>query len=281
MTEVNTTNIVNELNELLVEAQSYQLTTSCPSGTLNNISVGCVPEFTYSGSQGNTDTAGYYATYSITINSIENLLSFTIQDQTYYTSDGKAAGTYTTSFTGDYYESIIVQGNGNGKAEVYIPQSQTCATACGCCTSCISPCYLDCGCGLDTVTCDCTTTCTTWPSTYSSDLLIPFGFPFTVYLNGCIASGNFTYTVGLVNPGTKPLKTFTGSTLPTPIYIYDIEFSDLKVAFDSLSAPVYNGITIDVNASQINDLISSFVNTFTKDLNNTINEYVYEFLPNS
>jgi hypothetical protein len=280
MTEINTTNIVNELNDIIFDAQSYELTTSCPYGTLNNITVSCLPEFTFSGTQGNTTTQGYYAEYSVTVGNIENLLSFTIQDETYYTADNKTSGTYSTTFTGDYYSDITVNGNGNGKAEVYIPQSQTCATACGCCTSCISPCYLNCGCGLDTVTCDCITTCTTWPSTYTPDFLIPFSFPYTVNLSGCVVNGNVTYTVGLINPNTKPLKTFTTSNIPTPIYIYDIIFSNLAVTFNTLSAPVYDGITIDVNASQINDLISSFVNTFTVDLNNTINEYVYEFTPN-
>jgi hypothetical protein len=282
MTEVNTTNIVDELNEILVEAQSYELTTTCPYGTLNNITVSCIPEFTFSGTQGNTTTAGYYATYSITVGNIENFLSFTIQDETYYTSDGKTAGTYSTSFTGDYYENIIINGNGNGKAEVYIPQSQTCATACWTCTSCVSPCSLNCACGLKSSSCDCTTTCTTWPSTYTPDFLIPFSFPFTGILKGCVATGEITYTVDIINPKTKPLKTFKATVqLPAPIYIYNIEFSDLKVTFDSVSAPVYNGITIELNVSEINSLIASFLSSFTKDLNNTINEYVYEFVSSS
>jgi hypothetical protein len=97
MTEINTTNIVNELNNIVYDAQSYQLTSSCPSGTLNNISVSCIPEFTFSGTQGNTTTKGYYAEYTITVDNIENLLSFTILDETYYTANNKTSGTYSTS----------------------------------------------------------------------------------------------------------------------------------------------------------------------------------------
>jgi hypothetical protein len=283
MTSVNTTNITDAINKIIASVQDVELPGPCPSGTINDAKIGCASWSTYTGTEGNTDTAGYYAKYTAQINEIENVFDIALISEAYYTSDGKTYATYSTNFKGNYLEQVVANMEISGSCEVYIPQSQTCATAClSCCDTECKKCKLSCGCGLKTSckSCDCTTTCTTWPSLYSSEMLVNFpSFPATVTATDATITGTFTYTISSSNTTTLPVKTITGSVLPSPIFLSNILFSNISITAANYSAPVITGWPVSLNSNNINSLLSYVAGYLAQQLNKVVNEYVYEFTP--
>jgi hypothetical protein len=285
MTAVNTTNIISAINQIIADAQDLELPGPCPYGTVNNTNIGCASWSTYTGTEGNTDTDGYYATYTVKVDTLQNIFDMALVTEAYYTSDGKTYATYTTNFVGNYLAQVVANVQISGSAEIYIPQSQTTATACLTCTSTkCNKCSLSCGCGLTTKSnsCDCTTTTTTWPSTYTSAGMIPFPtFPATVTATDATIQGNFTYTVSSTNPTSLPVKIITGSTLPEPIFLSNIIFSDIKITAANYSAPVIPGWPVSLNDDNINSLLTYVGKYLGDQLNKVVNKNVYEFTPNS
>lgn len=277
---VNTTNIVNYINEIIASVQNDELTTECPTGKVNDTNISCASWSKFTGTEGNTTTDGYYAQYTVSVSNILNVFDVALQNEANYTSDGKTYATYTTSLTANYLSAVTANLEVSGKCEIYIPQYQTTAKACLTCTAC-KKCSLSCGCGLKSYSCYCSSTTTTWPSYYSSSEMVSFPtFPATVTAYGAVLTGNFTYTVSNENNTGLPVKQFYGSLLPNNIYLSDIKFSDLKITANNYTAPVIPGWPVSLNTGTINEILNYITNYLENYFNNHMNKYVYEFVSN-
>lgn len=282
---VDTTNIVNYINEIIASAQNDTLTTECPTGTVNDTYVSCASWSTFTGTEGNVDTDGYYAKYTVSIQNMLNVFNIALQNDVNYTSDGKTYATYTTSFTADYISRVTVNMLIHGQCEIYIPETSTSSKVCMVCTSTkCNKCSLKCGCGLTTKSnsCDCSTITVTTPSTYSNNMLVNFPqFPATVTAD-MVLTGNFTYTVSNENNTELPVKQFYGSLLPNTIYISNLKFSDLLLTASNVDAPIISGWpSVTLSSTMINEILLDITNYLTNYMNNHMNEHVYEVSPDN
>lgn len=279
---INMSVLINSINQIILEVGNEPTGLSCPSGTMNDMNVQCVPELNYDGTYGNTTTAGYYATYNVSLNTIQELLNLQIVSNGTDITVGVEDNDIQMSGSAQYLSSITATGQAGGQCEVYIPQSQTCATACGCDTTCNSPCWSSCACGLTTKSCCCTTTCTTWPSTYSNDLLIGMATGVDVSVNQCSMNFTqaFTCSIEAPNNGLTVKEVYIPTDIgPVPLYFWNLVMSNMSINFGSASAFVeILGYSITVPSSTISYFINMIVPGFQDNLNATFDNYVFKIV---
>lgn len=279
----NTTDISFIINEILAYANQTVVLSGCPSGPLTSINTSCLSTLGWSGSQGNTSTAGYYVNYDAQITNVYNALDIAIISLVQIgNSLGTDTITYTTNFTAEYLNNITVDIKASGSETVYIPQSQTCATACGCCTTC-NKCSLSCACGLTTKSCNCTTTCTTWPSTYSASPHIGFNETGSGTLSGCEMKGEISLSVSINKPSSGTLQSpiyINNPDLPAEFYIYNSVLSNMTVTYSNITVKfsALGGLTtipITISQSVAQSLVSVLFGDLQTDLNNLIKTNIF------
>lgn len=275
---ITNSDVINFLNYIISEVNGKELPGPCPSGTTSDINVSCDKEMSFSGTYGNTTTAGYYASYNATVDNISNIFDFVFTDITGndFLVD-TVAKTYQSSFTCKYTSAIKATGTASAKTEVYIPQYQTS----GICTSC-NRCGLHCGCGLTTKSC-----VTYWNSTYNSSLLLPASDSYTCYINDGVMTGNVSFTCSPLPPPTLPsgvsIKTINTPGTYTPFYIWEVQITDLTLTYQSFN--VSNDIDNTVNEStvfapgEVQTIIGLIFPQFQNIISQTLNKQIWFFSP--
>jgi len=279
MPKIPPEDILYGINTLIEFSGSQPLPGPCPTGTLNNLNVSCESSLSFEGTYGNKTTDGYYITYGGAVDIVQNILDFNVTSTVPETSETEFSITYSGAFEFPYYQDIQFSGNANGSVTVYIPETQTTAIACGCCTTCIGNCWdgLSCGCGLDTVQCDCISTTTTWPSTYAASLPIGFSSSYTSLIQGSSLIGVISYTVSIFpSPQINYIAIPIPSDVPagTPIgYLDIIEISGLTINYSGIATTITEFPTFPVvlDQNEVNQLLTLFFGSFQTQLTKVLN----------
>lgn len=238
------------------------------TGTLNNFNCGNSSLFDFSGSEGNTTTAGYYASYNLQIETVKSGFDFTVSEITPTSTESAGLQLVTGNFIASFNAEITVNATVKAKAEVYIPQSQTCLTVCGpCCYNPLEKCCYE-------FNCNCSTTCTTWPSTYTSDLLIPVTVPATLTISGGTITCGISYSASndssLTPIGSILKKTHVSEYTGKRFYMFDLLLSNMTLSYPSSGAKA----TLDGNSEIINDsIVEEFINMLISSLQSSANSY--------
>lgn len=270
----------NYLNEIIsmIGSEPIPSDSQCATGTLNNIKIdqSCQGETTFSGNYGNTTTDGYYGTYSATIQSIQNLFDFKFNTPSSLpsTSLNKSIQIYAT-----FNSSLNVSGTANGSDEAYIPQySIPCPDPCSDCLNC-DPFENNFCCG----TCSCcyNTSSENIPSTYNSQLMIPYATSFNAYGYGCAFSGIFNFSVSTepVSGNIKTInKNINSEYVTTPFYIYNISISLLELSCTNVTINIPD-VSYPIEVDQDNvDKFTSYISTYLeKNFNKAFSDVVLEF----
>ena len=276
--------VTTSLNQILTELQTVPFTVSCPTGTLSNIDISGCP-ISSSGTYGNKTTDGYYATYNITLDQLENIINLQITSQLFSTSNiTSTSETVTDNFTFEYVESLKLSGSASGAGEVYIPEytiydgcvlwGPTWGKSCWktpffglkLCAS-----YPD---GWDCVE----KSDITVPSTYSDALLISDSINISLAVNGITGSGTMSYTLSTVNPQIQGQFLFsiniTVEGQPSGVfYIYNIVVLDTTITFNSFSL---TGGSLTLSTADIQNLLENLGKEFQKKLDDIYANYTFQ-----
>lgn len=260
LTTTDLDTIVNE-NILPLLAKTTIPTNPNLNGTFDNFSCTGI---NFSGTDGNTTTAGYYYTYNIELQNVQNALNLDLS----YNGSGLvicSSGIETTnlnfSTNYDYFSQISAKVNVQTQQEIYIPQTSSPICAVCCCGDVFSSCCYD--------TCDCTNIVT--PSTYSSDFLIPIGYTGTISTTPNTSSLSTSLTISSTLPtGYQVIQTvnyiITDTPIP-PLYIYNIKIDTFNV---NLSTITVSGIPAPPGGFDVSE--------FNSDFNTLISKYILPLL---
>ena len=284
--------VTTALNTLLTELQDEAFTVECPTGTLSNIDISGCP-ISFSGTYGNTTTDGYYATYSISLTQLINLLNLQLTSQLFSTSNitdqssGVETETVTDNFTYEYVESLTLSGNASGSGEVYIPSYSY--------DGCIlwGPTWTTCCCWKSPFGKKwCSTIPDGWqciakgninvPSTYSSDLLIGDSINISLTVNGISGSGSLSYTLSNTNPDISGNTTYNTNIYITGepsgiFYIYGIQLLDFTVSFTSFDL---TGGSFTLSTAQVQELLADLGAQFQATIAGIYVNYTFQFTVN-
>lgn len=285
----NTSNVTEILNQMLAVANNTVVLSGCPSGPLTSLSTSCIDSLKWSGTQGNKSSAGYYVEYDAQITQVKNAFEFEIDSLVQIANQvGTETISYKTSFTAKYTSDIKASFTASGSETIYIPSSQTCATAClTCCSTTCNKCSLSCGCGLTTKcpSCDCTTTCTNWPSTYDASPHIGFSTSGTATLKSCTMKGEVTVSTSINKPSSSgavyqdPIY-INNQYLPPVFYIFNSQLSNMEVDYSTITVNVdiIDGLTsipITVSQSVAEALVTALFGDLQDELNGLIKSNVF------
>ncbi len=241
------------------------------TGTFNAMSFTSI---NVNGTQGNTTTTGYYYTYNAQIFSCDGLFNISVFNSSgdYTTCIGnqnQTSAVETLNFT--YYTPIQSVINVQGKFELYLPQvTGTICETCCCGNSISSCCYNTCNCKNEIIT----------PSTYTNDLLIPFGYTGTFSLTMNSGYMSFNYTTSNILPDgyiVSVVENINSSIPLQSIYVYDIVLESFVLNIQSVTATDIpepkGGWNINSFNSSLNAIIT---NNVLPILNNAIKDVAIE-----
>lgn len=283
----NTSNVSTIINKQLAIANNTVVLSGCPSGPLTSLDTSCLDSLKWSGTQGNKSSAGYYVEYDAQITQVKNAFEFEIDSLVQIANQvGTETISYKTSFTAKYTSDIKASFTASGSETIYIPSSQTCATACWtCCSTTCNKCSLSCGCGLSSKcsSCDCTTTCTNWPSTYDASPHIGFTTSGTATLKNCEMKGEITISTSINKPSNGKLQDQIkqpNPKLPSPFYIFNSQLSNMEVNYSTITVnvDVIDGLTsipITVSQSVAEALVTALFGDLQDELNSLIKANVF------
>lgn len=253
------------------------------SGTFNDFN--CY-NLNYSGSGGNTTTAGYYYTYEIALNTVYNLFNLQIifADETFIIYSTENTNIYQTQ-TYSYFSNIAFDIYLQFSTEVYIPsipgyclQSTTvCAAICCCGNPFDSCCYDPCDCY------DVPGLCfPEIPSSYTPDLLIPIALNTTINATFNNGSISYSYSYGIIKPSGDNIISYNvninGNGIPV-IYLYNLQITSLIINANSLTISNVPNPPDGYNISTYNNDINSFVSSILLPyLNSFLTGIVFEFV---
>jgi hypothetical protein len=253
------------------------------SGTYNNISfTSGAPSTSFSGSYGNTCTAGYYTTYSGDVNNLKNVMDFTIQfplsEYCIEPQRGKNQQfpfTTTKTYNYTYFNEISSSFNVSGKACTYIPAIKD-GDCQQCCTSDpLEACYWD-------FTCDCKTDCSA--STYYCNgtsgktcaLCVSGGYSATVKAKPGTDTITLKYTIGTTLPSGYTIVGKYKITLPdnTPapknLYFYNFDITNMGISIGDVSVSNIPEPPGGWDLSQFNDVFEGLVSIYLVPYLNTL-----------
>ena len=261
-----TSYVTTALNTLLTQIQDEQFTVECPTGTLSNVDISECP-ISFSGTYGNTTTDGYYATYTISIDKLINLLNLQLTSQLFSPSNITSTNeTITDNFTFAYVDSLTLSGIASGSGEVYIPEYSS------------SECIVygtNGGCQkYETYS---------QASTYNSANLVPYTSDFTLTVNGITGSGTMQYTIATSNPDISGNTTYTVYVyIPGEqagvFYIYNIEILDTTASFTSYDL---TGNIFYITNSQVQEFLTYFAEQIKIRIGGIYTNYTFQFIVNS
>ena len=270
------------LNTALTELQSRPITVTCPTGTASNIDISDCP-LESSGTYGNTTTDGYYASYSISLDQLINIINLQITSQLFSISNITSnSETITDNFTFEYVESLTLAGKASGSGEVYIPSytydgcilwgptwGKSCWKSLFGTKYCIP--YPD---GWE---CEEKGSITV-PSTYSDALLISDSINISLAVNGITGSGTMSYTLSTVNPQIVgnvlyPVNIYITGAPTSVFYLYNTVVIAPTIAFSSFTL---TGGSISLSTADIQNLLEDLGKQFQKTLQDLYGNFTFQ-----
>jgi hypothetical protein len=234
------------------------------TGTLDNINFTNEPAVPII--LGDKTTAGYYVDLDLYLENVTDIIDFDISGNISQTICNDSVINDTTanvSVNYTYNSDISVHVTVTGGGEVYIPQvnGEICAVCC--CGDPVSSCCYD--------TCDCYNGELT-PSTYSSDLMIPFTYTGTIKLGISTGTLNVSYMFSPTKPSVSDIEVINIPAFPNlpPIYITNITITEFTLALTSISATGIPTPPGGWSTSQINNKLQSEVDSTLIPTMNTI-----------
>jgi hypothetical protein len=245
---------------------------STATGQFNNITfVNGGLEF--SGSDGNTTTAGYYLTYDLYVKSLASILQFNIQFPSSTLCLGETSYQFPLitikTFNYNYYNSIKSNILVNSNQYAYTPQYTTQVCAVCCCGDPISSCCYD--------TCDCKNE--TIPSTYPG-IETSESYSGTITTTPSPDTISLSYTISDTLPSGYNISQVYEVQLPpgyispySTLFIYNLNVTELAIHIEDVTitgvpAPP-GGWNISAFNSDFNTIVSKYLvpylNTFIQN----------------
>jgi hypothetical protein len=278
--ELNLVPIENAINNILIPDISNS---KVPAGTVTGTfgSMNFNGEASFSGTDGNTTTAGYYVKYSVDIKNLINAFKFRfIFPQTSLCLSGKLSKetfpinikrTYNYSYSTSLSSNVNVQT----QSEVYIPETKGKVCDVCCCGNPLSSCCYD--------TCKCKTEVIT-KSTYSSSLLIPINYSGTLSTKPNNDNLTFNYTVNTSLPSKYTVVQVIdvpvgGAIFPfSTLYAYGVLISSFNINITNISVSGIPEPPGGWDYSEFNSNFQSLFNTYIIPLLNTlVGDYAVQF----
>lgn len=260
--------IIDDINSYLTSIQNDLLTTTCPTGTIDNINVSC-KDYVYDGSYGNKTSTGYYVSYSINVLEIYNLFNFQLiynGDASTTTQISDTVIYYSNNLDADWVKTLTFSGSASGSEKTYTPGYSGCVVWgpewCKSCwkspfgTKYCAPPY---PCGWK---CDAkgwigpiTLETMSYSTNYSLNIN---GFQTSIVL-GCYISYikpdmTVTYVIN---------RTSTSTTVPYTYYIYQLTLDTVSFSFTGYSL---EGAGITITEDEVNEILNLFFNYETNSV---------------
>lgn len=271
--------IIDDINSYLSSIQNNILTTTCPTGTIDDINVSC-KDYVYDGSEGNKTTTGYYVSYSINIQEIYNLFNF----QLVYSGDAATTTEisnteiyYSNNLNADWVKTLTFSGSASGSEKTYTPGYNGCVLwGPAWCKSCWKSPFG-------------TKYCTPYPCGWKCDAkgwigpitleTISYSTNYSLNINGFQTS----VVLGCYISYTKPdmvvtyvvNKTSSSTTIPYTYYIYQLTLNTVSFSYSGYSL---EGAGITLSEDEINEILNLL---FNYDINSVYKETLDQNLINA
>lgn len=278
---IYTQEAINAFNTYILSIQKNDISIydiTCPTGQIDDLNTTCL-DLSYNGSYGNKTTTGYYVTYNITLDQIENLINFQVSTED--VSDNESAlDTYyiSDSCTLTWQDNLIISGYGSGTDEEYTPGYEGCVAwgTTGWKKSCWKSLFGTKYCVLVPSGWGCIEK--GWIAPVETGT-IPASADYKLSIAGITGSGTYGYYLSSI----KPVSTFItyyaynviNDAFPnnTIYYVYNLTLNIISLSYKSYTISSGNFLTI--TSEEVSEILNYVFNyqqqsAWSETLNNTI-----------